>query len=297
MTGTMSWRGRVRRTWLGVLTLLGRPRGFFLPYRYAASLPAPASRRPYAALEVMLADEAPAFRKVLGWIDELAGDLAGLGGPPPEPRFEQDWFPRLDAAAAYALMRRLKPRRVVEIGAGHSTRFLARARVDGGFDCTITAIDPAPRADLAGLGVALHRCTLAARLAQAAPAQPAELAELGAGDFLLIDSSHLLVPGSDVDDLLGRVLPALPAGVLVQFHDIFLPDDYPAEWAWRGYNEQQGVLALLAGGGWRAVFASHYVATRMADAIAAGAAARLPLPAGARESAFWLRKEDGGRAP
>ncbi len=63
-----------------------------------------------------------------------------------------------------------------------------------------------------------------------------------------------------------------------------------SEWAWRGYNEQLAVAALLTGGGWRACFASHYVATRMADRLAASLAAELPLVAGARESSLWMER-------
>ena len=44
---------------------------------------------------------------------------------------EQDWFSGLDAAAAYCLIREHRPARVVEIGSGHSTRFIARAIRDG----------------------------------------------------------------------------------------------------------------------------------------------------------------------
>ncbi len=51
--------------------------------------------------------------------------------------------------------------------------------------------------------------------------------KLAEGDILFIDSSHILMPGTDVDMLLNHVLPALPRGVLVHVHDIFLPDDYP----------------------------------------------------------------------
>ena len=49
------------------------------------------------------------------------------------------------------------------------------------------------------------------------------------------------MPGSDVDLLLNEVLPQLRPGVLIHLHDIFLPDPYPAGWAWRGYNEQVAV--------------------------------------------------------
>ena len=87
-----------------------------------------------------------------------------------------------------------------------------------------------------------------------------------------------------------QLIPSLPAGVFVHVHDIFLPDDYPADWDWRGYNEQLGVMLLLQGGGWEPLFASHYVASRMAEALAASPVARLPLPDGARDSSLWLVK-------
>ena len=51
--------------------------------------------------------------------------------------------------------------------------------------------------------------------------------ELGAGDILFIDSSHIAMPGTDVDRLFLDVLPRLPSGVLVHVHDILLPDAYP----------------------------------------------------------------------
>jgi hypothetical protein len=54
-------------------------------------------------------------------------------------------------------------------------------------------------------------------------------------------SAHILMPGTDVDILFNHVLPGLRRGVLVHVHDIFLPDDYPPEWEWRGYNEQLGL--------------------------------------------------------
>ena len=117
----------------------------------------------------------------------------------------------------------------------------------------LIAIDPAPRADIAKTG--------ARTIATSVPAcGMAPFAGLAAGDLLFIDSSHVLMPGSDVDFLLNQILPGLPAGVLVHVHDIFLPDGYPAEWAWRGYNEQLGVAALLTGGAWRLLFASRYAA-------------------------------------
>ena len=50
------------------------------------------------------------------------GALKAIDGPPPEPRWDQDWFPRLDAAALYVFVRETAPSRIIEIGSGHSTR-------------------------------------------------------------------------------------------------------------------------------------------------------------------------------
>ena len=114
--------------------------------------------------------------------------------------------------------------------------------------------------------------------------------DLAEGDILFIDSSHIAMPGTDVDFLVNQVLPCLPPGVLVHIHDICLPDPYPEEWGWRGYNEQQVVAPLLTGGGFRPVFSSHYVATRMQAALAAGVVGQLPLRKGTPETSLWLEK-------
>lgn len=273
--------GRARRRRLAMLlaTLLGRPRGFFIPYRYAAAV------RPcaYPALEPVFAACAAAFESVLADIDALGERLRRLRGPAPQPRFDQLWFPTLDAAAAYAMVRRARPARIVEVGSGHSTRFLARAIADEGLGTELVCIDPAPRAPLRGLPVRWIETVV-----QEAP--EACFADLGPGDVLFVDSSHILMPGTDVDWLLNRILPGLAPGVLVHFHDVFLPDAYPEAWAWRGYNEQQALAPLLHGGAYQCLFASHYVATRQPDRLARGALANLPRPPAPLESSLWLKK-------
>lgn len=279
----MALRPSVRRLALGLATLAGAPRGWFIPYRHAGVRPPAGPDGAYPAAARLLAAAEGRFRTVLGWIDGFADDLLAFDGPPPEPRWTQDWFPRLDGAAAYAVVRRSGPRRIVEIGSGHSTRFMARAVRDGGHATRILAIDPAPRADIARLPVT-HLATPVQHV------DPSVFADLAAGDVLFIDTSHVAMPGSDVDHLFGTVLPALPAGVLVHVHDVLLPDDYPDDWRWRGYNEQAAALAWMAAGGLVPLFASHYAATRMADAVRASAVARIPLPAGARETSLWLEK-------
>jgi hypothetical protein len=161
---------------------------------------------------------------------------------------------------------------------------MARAVIDSGIVCGITCIDPSPRAALAGLPVRHLQAVLV-------DVDPGAVEVLESGDVLFIDSSHLAMPGTDVDRLLGDVLPRLAAGVVVHIHDIFLPDDYPADWSWRGYNEQLPVACLLQGGGYDILFASHWAATRWPDRLATAGLNRLPLVVGARESSLWLLKK------
>lgn len=283
MAGWRAWR---RRLILGIPTVLGiAQRGFFIPYRHAGDLPRRSDRVSYQAFSAILDGYRSAFVRWLDVIEGYAGELESLGNrPPPAPRWTQQWFPRLDAAAAYAVTRECRPRRIVEVGCGHSTRFFAQAVADAGLATRIVAIDPAPRASVERLDcVELCRKTV-----QAAGETPFQ--NLRESDILAIDSSHILMPGTDVDMLLNRVLVSLPAGVMVHFHDIFVPDDYPQDWEWRGYNEQLAVAQLIAGGGWNVEFASHFVVTRMADTLAGGVVGRLPLANGAWESSLWLKK-------
>jgi hypothetical protein len=118
-------------------------------------------------------------------------------------------------------------------------------------------------------------------------------ARLAEGDFLVIDSSHKMAPGSDVELLVEKILPALPAGIYVHFHDIFLPDDYPQAWAWRRYTEQGAVSALLTGRSYSILFASAWIRARRRDWLAGSVISRLPLVPGAIESSLWLRKTGG----
>jgi hypothetical protein len=270
----------LRRLRFGLATLAGLPRGWFIPHRYAVDVAAPPT---YRALTPVFAAATPGMLALLAEAERFMPDFARFGGAPPNPRFEQDWFPRLDAAIAYTLLRRKRPVNLVEIGSGHSTRILARAIADGRLTTRLTAIDPAPRADLAGLAIDLVRAPF-----QRAPRDAIE--RLRSGDFLIVDSSHVLMPGSDVDLLFNDVMASLPAGVLVHVHDVFLPDAYPSQWKWREYNEQNALIGLLAAGGWKLLWSSRYVATRLAAELAQSPLAGLPLPTGAFETSLWMEK-------
>lgn len=274
-------RARRRTLSFGLKTVLGvQKRGYFIPMRHAAAGDEWMAR-PFDALRPLFQAAEPTFAAHLTAIDTLAGALGAMNGPAPQPRFDQTWFPRLDAAAMVALVANAKPQRIVEVGSGHSTRFLARAVRDGGLSTAITAIDPQPRADLAGLPITLQRQTV-----QEAGLAPFEA--LGPGDLLMVDSSHVLMPGSDVDLALNHVLPRLAPGALVAFHDIFLPDPYPPVWPFTVYNEQNALAPLLRGGA-ELLFASAYVVRHMGERLATHWIGRQPLKEGARESLLVMR--------
>lgn len=270
-----------RQFCLGLTTLCGAKRqGFFIPYRYADQVSAPQG---YDVAEALFDAARDRFAAALSALGDYRVELTSIGAdaPAPAPRWGQEWFAPLDAAMLYAFIRRHRPARLLEVGSGHSTRFAARAISDGKLSTRHAAIDPAPRAALSGLDVTLHRSVLK-------DADRALFAGLLSGDMLFIDSSHILMPGTDVDDLFNRILPALPKGVLVHIHDIFLPDDYPADWAWRGYNEQLAVSPLMTGG-YKPLFASRYAETRMKEETAASLIATLPSSK-APATSLWLEK-------
>jgi hypothetical protein len=70
---------------------------------------------------------------------------------------------------------------------------------------------------------------------------------LEANDFLFIDSSHVVKVGSDVGHLLTHVLPRLNDDVIVHFHDVFWPFEYPEQWfaEGRAWNEDYVLRAFL----------------------------------------------------
>jgi len=279
---------------MGLQTLLGiRRQGYFVPYRYADQVPDPADAPAYDVLRPLFAAAEPRMRALLAMAEGFGADLARIaaknatgpnhappGGAAARARFDQSWFPRLDAVAAYTILRSAAPRRVVEVGSGHSTRFMARAIADGGLATDLIAFDPAPRADISEGGVRLTRKTLQQAGLDALPA-------LGPGDVVFIDSSHLGQPGSDVDLLINHVLPALPAGVKLHIHDILLPDPYPKAWGWRGYAEQVAVAPLLHCGGYRLLWSSPWAAAHL---DLPPAVAGIALTPGALETSLWVEK-------
>ena len=131
----------------------------------------------------------------------------------------------IEAQALHGVLRYYKPKRVVEIAGGVSTYCMLAAlemnRTETAEPWSLTCIEPHPSARLRALaGIHLIR--------QPVQTVPLEVfQELSVRDLLFIDSSHMVKMGSDVNHLILEVLPRLRRGVIVHFHDINLPYDYP----------------------------------------------------------------------
>ena len=54
------------------------------------------------------------------------------------------------------------------------------------------------------------------------------------GDILFVDSTHVSRVGSDVNRIIFEILPSVKPGVLIHFHDIFYPFEYPKAWILEG---------------------------------------------------------------
>jgi predicted O-methyltransferase YrrM len=180
-----------------------------------------------------------------------------------------DAFRSGDAEFLYQLLRARKPGLVIEVGGGYSTLLIARAlgrnRSEGGTARQV-CIEPYEMPWLERTGAEVVR-----QRVEEAPA--ALFRQLGAGDLLFIDSSHMIRPQGDVLFEILELLPSLAPGVIAHFHDIFSPRDYPRHWLEkevRFWNEQYLLEAFLSSNReWKVIGALNFLRHRHYAALEA----------------------------
>jgi tetratricopeptide (TPR) repeat protein len=227
-------------------------------------------RGAHAELSALLAERRPIFGQHLAAFAEHAALLADVPAQgrydTPAPFWLNTWLPPLDAIALTGMLAKHRPKHYLEIGSGMSTKFARRAIDALGLETHIVSVDPQPRSEVDALVGQVIRKPLEQVTASLFEA-------LVPGDILFFDGSHRSFPGSDVTVFFLEILPRLPPGVVVQVHDIYLPDDYVAGHVPRLWNEQYLLAcALLYGGrGLEVSFPSWYVSQdpRFAAQIAA----------------------------
>lgn len=182
-----------------------------------------------------------------------------------------DFMPFADAFFLHALMRALKPRRIIEVGSGYSTcvmldtneRFLDRP-------VALTCIEPHPER-LFGLLRPDDRARMEVIGTPVQLVSVDHFSALEAGDMLFIDSTHTVKTGGDVNYLFFEALPRLAPGVYVHIHDIWYPFEYPREWVFEGraWNEAYLVRAFLQHNhAFSIMLSSHYLALTQAELLA-----------------------------
>jgi hypothetical protein len=156
------------------------------------------------------------------------------------PAWNNGYLPGLDIMALYTIIGHFKPEHYIEIGSGNSTKVARKSIVDNHLSTQILSVDPFPRANIDHLATEIIR-------------KPLEnmkdigmiIETLNANDILFIDNSHRCLPNSDATVCFLEILPLLKPGVIVEFHDIYLPWDYPQFMCDRFYSEQYMLAAFL----------------------------------------------------
>lgn len=158
--------------------------------------------------------------------------------------FENIYYSYSDALFLYGVMRHFKPKNIIEAGSGFSSAVLLDTN-DRFFNGSIklTIIDPNPDRLYSLMNENDKKNTTVLRKTlQSIPLDT--FSQLGENDILFIDTTHASKAGSDVNRILFDILPRLNKGVLIHFHDIFYPFEYPEEWltGWSGFGWNEGYL-------------------------------------------------------
>ena len=165
-----------------------------------------------------------------------------------------------DAEILFNFLRLKKPSKIIEIGSGNSTKVIEAAlklNIKEGSNPKFTCIEPYKP----WLKSTEHIKILRSKLEQTSLDWTKELSD---GDFLFIDSSHMIRPQGDVLYEYLEIIPTLNPGVFVHVHDIFSPRDYPETWLKtdvKFWNEQYLLETLLSNSNRYKVIASlNYLA-------------------------------------
>ncbi len=210
--------------------------------------------------------------------------------------YENEFYSYGDALIFRSMLKHFRPRRLVEIGSGFSSAVALDTRDTVGVPQEMVFVEPYPERlrSLLRQGDEAHARVVVSRI------QDVDLSifdELQPGDFLFVDSSHVVKTGSDLHHILFEVIPRLPPGVILHFHDVFWPFEYPAAWAvdqLRGWNEVYVLRALLTDNPELEIlfFNDYYAKLHVRSVVAAA-----PIVARNPGGGLWVRKTKPRRSP
>ncbi|MBT3069673.1 class I SAM-dependent methyltransferase [Rhodomicrobium sp. Az07] len=167
-------------------------------------------------------------------------------------------FGEIEALFLYAFICTHQPARIIQIGCGVSTAVCLAAAAFAGYKPDIICIEPYPNKFLTS-AAAEGGITL-----KPVPVETLDLgflAFLRKNDLFFVDSTHTLGPAGEVSRIVLEMLPRLPEGAFVHFHDVMFPYDYAGNilngdlffWhesvllhAFLAFNERFSILASLS---------------------------------------------------
>jgi len=200
-------------------------------------------------------------------------------------------FEAVDAEILHCFVRHFKPKRIIEVGGGNSTLISANAsrlNAKDGVDTRLTVIEPYPNEILTN-GVPGVNALITEKLENI---KSEIFIELDDGDILFIDSSHVMKIGGDVNCIFFEILPRIKPGVIIHFHDIFLPEEYIQDWVLKNhwfFTEQYLLHAfLMHNTDYEILFSCNYIRLlhekKLASVIGSYESGKT-IPA-----SFWIKK-------
>ena len=209
---------------------------------------------------------------------------------------DNPYFSYGDGVILYCIMRSFRPARVVEVGSGFSSAEMLDVN-DLFFNRTVkfTLIEPKPER----LYSLLSEQDKRSYRIEPKPVQQVDVAvirSLEPNDILFVDGSHVGKSHSDVLHILFEILPKLNKGVLVHFHDVMWPFEYPQSWLEEGraFNEAYFLRAFLQyNSAFEVLFFNSFMVARHAKLLRLKMPRMLKSPSTPEtigSSSLWLRK-------
>jgi hypothetical protein len=210
--------------------------------------------------------------------------------------FDNPYFTYGDGVILYCVLRSLRPARVVEVGSGFSSAEMLDLN-ELFFDRAVEFVFIEPRPER--LYSLLSDQDKRSYRIEAKPVQQVDAAvfqSLARNDVLFVDASHVGKSHSDVLHILFEILPKLKKGVLVHFHDVMWPFEYPQSWLEEGraFNEAYFLRAFLQyNSAFEVLFFNSFMVAKHADLLSRKMPRMLKSPSTPEtigNSSLWLRK-------
>lgn len=194
-----------------------------------------------------------------------------------------------DAIIYAGILKKYKPKNVIEIGSGYSSCVLLDINEKYLYSKTnITFIEPYP--DLLTSLIKGKDLKIANIISTNLEKTDIYIfKKLKKNDILFIDSTHVSKVGSDVNQIVFNILPILKKGVIIHIHDVFYPFEYPKEWIYdgRAWNEDYLINAFLQfNDHFEIIYFNNYFAQKYKDTVKENIPNILTNPGGS----IWLKK-------